>query len=738
MDQIAHHEPERILLVDDNAANLQVLVKTLGDLGHELFVAKSGERALHLARTVNPTVVMLDVMMPGGIDGFEVCRRLKDHPETRDAAVIFLSALDDVEDKVKGLDLGAVDFVTKPFQAKEVVARVRNQITIHRLRRTLKATVGELSRELEVVREISNEANQRAEGPLLGASEAISNLRASIERIADHREPLLLVGAAGSGHEAVARAIHLASSRRARPFFYVNCGTLHAEQAERLLDLSATSSERSEAIAAGGTIFLDQVHQLSPDVQARLAERLAAARVADDDGVQAPPDVRYISYAPTELAVEVGKGTFDGALLRELQAEQLHVPSLAERRDDIPALASYFLKQHAARIGRMVGGIEPESMRRLEAYAWPGSVQELRNLIERRLALASGPLLTMEAHDFEGISLGGYQLLEKLGQGGMGEVWRARHQLLARPAAVKLVRPDPAWSSEHLSEILRRFEREARATANLHSPNTVHLYDFGVDEKDGTFYYVMELLRGLDLGEICRRFGPMPVGRAAMLLRQACRSLAEAHGVGLVHRDIKPANLFVCRLGLELDVLKVLDFGVVKGRLEGEDFHVADGMKLVGTPGFIAPEIVLGNAPTDARADLYALGCVAYLLVTGRPVFKADHPMGLIAKHLTDTPVAPSRVTNEHVPPGLEALIIKSLAKDPEQRPSSALEMAEAFAELERASPWSQERALTWWEDHAPEMLWPSPISYRTQADFDDRQALTQPMTLDDSMTSSG
>jgi eukaryotic-like serine/threonine-protein kinase len=734
MSDPPYDDPERILLVDDNAANLQVLVKTLGDLGHQLYVAKNGERALAIAQSAKPTIVMLDIMMPDGLDGYEVCRLLKENPATRDAAVIFLSALDDVEEKVKGLGLGAVDFVTKPFQAREIVARVRTQITIHRLRRTLKATVAELSRELEVVREMANEANRRVEGPLLGSSEAISSLRESLASCAKDDSPLLLTGAPGSGHEAVARAVHLASERRSNPFFYVNCSTLEADQATSLLGLHyhSVGDELGSpgAIAEGGTVFLDQVHQLLPEIQQVLAVWLRRAREAREKGTEHAPNVRIIAHAFSELAVEVRKGTFAAALLRELQHRHLHVPALRERRDDIPVLAEYYLKQHAARLGRVVEGIEPASMRRLQTYSWPGSVQELRSLVERRLTMTHEPLLTMEPHFFEGIALGGYQLVEKLGQGGMGEVWRAKHQLLARPAAVKLVRPHPAWSTENLVEIQRRFEREARATANLHSPNTVHLYDFGVDETDGTFYYVMELLRGLDLGEMSSRFGPMPAGRVVMLLRQACRSLAEAHGVGLVHRDIKPANLFVCRLGLELDVLKVLDFGVVKGDVTGDQAPTAtEGVRLLGTPGYIAPEMFLGNAPTDARADLYALGCVAYLLLTGSPVFTADHTMGIMAKHITDQPVSPSQLSGEPIPPDLESLILSCLEKDPDSRPNSALDVSEALAVCERALPWTQEHALAWWECHVPEMLWAPPSRRATEESLvETDQPPTQPI----------
>ena len=490
-----NEDQEPVLLVDDNPANLQVLIKALEDLGHKIYAANTSEDALCLARTVQPAVVLVE--MSEELLGYEMCRQLKQDFAARDLAIILLSSLEGMEDKVKDLE---VEVITKPFLSREVQARVKNQLTIRQLRRTLNATVAKLSRELEVVSEMVAEANRRVEGPLLGSSEAIQKLRSQLEALADERAPLLLHGSPGSGQETVARAYHLSSPRRANPFFYVNCASLEPQQAARLFGFN----EETNAVADGGTIFLDHVHQLRSDIQGLLASLLR--RMRETKGVPIL-DIRIVAYAASPLAHEATKGTFDPALLSELQTHPIYVPSLAERREDIPVLAEFFLHQHARRLGCMVEGFAPGAMAQLQEYSWPGSVQELRSLIERRLTVTQEPRLSFEPHCFEGIALGGYQLVERLGQGGMGEVWRAKHRLLARPAAVKLVRPDPTWSQSSLLEIQSRFEREARATAQLHSPNTVHLYDFGVDEADGTFYYVMELLRGLDLGEIVGRFG---------------------------------------------------------------------------------------------------------------------------------------------------------------------------------------------------------------------------------------
>ncbi len=263
--------------------------------------------------------------------------------------------------------------------------------------------------------------------------------------------------------------------------------------------------------------------------------------------------------------------------------------------------------------------------------------------------------------------LGSYRLEEKLGEGGMGEVWRARHRLLARPAAIKLIRPsaarDPrAGASE---EAVRRFEREAQVIARLRSPHTVELFDFGI-AADGAFYYVMELLDGLDADSLLRRFGPTPPERAIYLLRQVCHSLSEAQSCGLVHRDIKPANIFLCRYGEEYDFVKVLDFGIVGAVRDPADtspVHTRENA-VRGTPAFIAPEQAMGTE-VDWRADIYATGCVAYWLLTGQFVFTAETPMGLLLQHAQTPPTRPSARTDQPIPTALDHLVLSCLARTP-------------------------------------------------------------------------
>jgi serine/threonine-protein kinase len=299
--------------------------------------------------------------------------------------------------------------------------------------------------------------------------------------------------------------------------------------------------------------------------------------------------------------------------------------------------------------------------------------------------------------------LGSYTLETRLGAGGMGEVWRAQHQLLARPAAVKLIRPEiVARDPEHQGVMLARFEREAQVTAAMSSPHTVQLYDFGIEQR-GAFYYVMELLNGLDLDALVTRFGALPPARAVHLLRQACDSLGEAHEHGLIHRDVKPANIYVCRYGRRVDFVKVLDFGLVKSRHQGDEADPAltAEQTVGGTPAFIAPEQVTGN-DVDGRADIYSLGCVAYWMITGTFVFKMRSAFETMMMHVRDTPEAPTARTEQPVPAGLERVVLSCLEKEPARRPQTVDELADLLSGLALDDTWTEERAREWWELHLP------------------------------------
>jgi serine/threonine-protein kinase len=297
--------------------------------------------------------------------------------------------------------------------------------------------------------------------------------------------------------------------------------------------------------------------------------------------------------------------------------------------------------------------------------------------------------------------LGSYQLGELLGSGGMGEVYRATHRMLARPAAIKLMRPEMLGGTAERSKLaIARFRREAEVAATLRSPHTVALYDFGQAE-DQTLYFVMELLDGMNLETLVAEKGPVPAARAINILRQVCESLEEAHARGLVHRDIKPANIHIGIVGLRHDVVKVLDFGLVK-RVEGpttrEEPSLETGVGMTpGTPGYLAPEQVKGEA-VDGRADLYALGCVAYYLVTGSLVFDGNTAIDVIGKHLYEEPVRPSKRTSLPIPEAFDDLVLACLAKTPEQRPRDAAALSAALAAIDVDAPWTEGQAKSWWQ----------------------------------------
>ncbi|MBZ0269837.1 serine/threonine protein kinase [bacterium] len=302
--------------------------------------------------------------------------------------------------------------------------------------------------------------------------------------------------------------------------------------------------------------------------------------------------------------------------------------------------------------------------------------------------------------------MGSYQLVEKIGEGGIGEVWKAKHRLLARPAAIKLIRPGMLGSNdETISETAKkRFEREAQATAELQSPHTIELYDFGITDED-TFYYVMEFLNGFDLRSLVEKHGPLPPARVIHLLGQACHSLEDAHSVGFVHRDIKPANIFVCRRGPDFDFVKVLDFGMVKRSTEvhdGDAQLTTEGLT-AGTPAYMAPEAVDRSGTVDERTDIYGLGCVAYWLLTGQLVFEGETPMAMLIQHVKDEAPPPSTRTEIEIPAVLDRVVLDCLAKNPGRRPQTVRELKARLDECALATgTWDRELAERWWTIHAP------------------------------------
>jgi serine/threonine-protein kinase len=301
-------------------------------------------------------------------------------------------------------------------------------------------------------------------------------------------------------------------------------------------------------------------------------------------------------------------------------------------------------------------------------------------------------LNTIRRDAFRARQLGQYRLREKLGIGGFGEIYRAEHAMLKRPCAIKLIRPGVDADAEAVG----RFEREVQATARLSHWNTLEIYDYGRTD-EGVFYYVMELLDGLNLDDLVRRHGPLPPGRAVYLLRQVCAALAEAHAVGLVHRDIKPANIFAARRGGVDDVAKLLDFGLVKSSRVGADAQLTQQGTISGTPAYMPPEQAAGD-PVDPRSDLYALGGVACFLLTGQPPFTGTNSMEVIIAHVRD-PVVPLSLRKPGVPDDLEKIVMRCLEKEPEDRFADAAVLGTALAACACANDWNAERAAQWWKE---------------------------------------
>jgi eukaryotic-like serine/threonine-protein kinase len=310
--------------------------------------------------------------------------------------------------------------------------------------------------------------------------------------------------------------------------------------------------------------------------------------------------------------------------------------------------------------------------------------------------------------------LGQYTLESKIGEGGMGVVWRASHALLRRPTAIKLLQSnrtgDPA---------IKRFEREVQLSASLTHPNSVAIYDYG-RTRDGIFYYAMELLTGTDLERLVGQHGRLPPGRVVHVLTQACGALAEAHDLGLVHRDIKPANILLSPRRNEHEVAKVVDYGLVKSiETDPAQTAITAVSTIFGTPLYMSPEAILTPDAVDGRSDLYALGAVAWFLLVGKTVFRGSSVVEVCAQHLHQTPERPSAVLGQALPADLEELVLACLEKKPEARPPSARALRDRLQQCGCAGQWTTELATAWWHAHGAAQAGHSP------------QAQPQTLTLD-------
>jgi hypothetical protein len=287
--------------------------------------------------------------------------------------------------------------------------------------------------------------------------------------------------------------------------------------------------------------------------------------------------------------------------------------------------------------------------------------------------------------------LGQYKLKRLLGSGGMGEVYLAEHLLMKRPCAIKMIKPEKAGDPR----VLARFEREVRATAKLSHWNNIDIFDYG-RAADGTFYYVMEFLPGMNLGDLVRRFGPLAPERVIHLMRQTCDALAEAHGAGLIHRDIKPANIFAAERGGHKDIAKLLDFGLVKPITNIDQGSLTQEGALTGSPLYMSPEQATGDADPDARSDIYSLGCVMYYLLAGKPVFEDERPMKVLIAHVNQEPAPLSR-GDASMPRDLEDVVLRCLAKNPADRFQNAWELAKALDDCSLSGEWDSQKAHDWW-----------------------------------------
>jgi serine/threonine-protein kinase len=331
------------------------------------------------------------------------------------------------------------------------------------------------------------------------------------------------------------------------------------------------------------------------------------------------------------------------------------------------------------------------------AYPWlPATAAMMWGFAIITCTVISWVIYGLRAEVREARRLGQYVLERKIGEGGMGQVYQARHGMMRRPTAIKLLRPDRAGEVD-----LSRFEREVQLTARLTHPNTITIFDYGRTH-DGVFYYAMELLDGATLQRIVAVDGAQPAGRVVRILTMVCGALSEAHAIGLIHRDIKPANIMLCTQGGERDVVKLLDFGLVKEFEVGRDVTLTGASVIVGTPQYMAPESILAPDTVDARTDIYAVGAVAYYLLAGVDVFDGKSIMEVCAQHLHQEPT-PLSARGLAIPGDLEAVVLACLHKDPNRRPQSALELRRRV-ETCPVEPWDDDKALVWWREYKPDL----------------------------------
>jgi formate hydrogenlyase transcriptional activator len=401
-----------VMIVDDELFNLDVLEQELDTSGYRIVTASSGAEALDNVEKDKPDLILLDIIMPE-IDGYEVCRRLKASDSSKDIPVIFMTALSDVEDKVKAFAAGGLDYVTKPFQSEEVMSRVRVHLELRRTRQQLVDQNQRLQQEIDdhhharqtieyLCDEIKTDFNFEE---IIGESPALKDVLEKLTRVANTGTTVLIQGETGTGKELLARAIHNQSARKQQPLIKVNCAALPRELIESELFgheqgafTGATKQRKGRfELADGGSIFLDEVAELSPEAQAKLLRVLQDKefeRIGGTENINV--DVRIIAATNKDLSAAVTSGSFRQDLFYRLNVFLLTAPALRDRRADIPLLAQHFMNKAATSLGRVFTGLAPQFRREIQHYSWPGNIRELQNVIERSAILSRGPLIELE------------------------------------------------------------------------------------------------------------------------------------------------------------------------------------------------------------------------------------------------------------------------------------------------------------------------------------------------------
>ena len=606
---------DRLLLVDDNPTNLQVLFGALEQEGFELLIAQSGEEALRIAEAAKPQLILLDINMPG-LDGYQTCEKLKASPQTRDSVVIFLSARGAVDDKVRGLELGAVDYIEKPFQFEEVVARIRQHLTTWHRHYSLR------------------HENRKLKSLIDGGFRELNE------------DDVVVLINDGEGDR-----VEFKSTLR---------WNLHTNKPDKKIENACLKTVAAYLNAAGGFLLVgvdDEGHSLGLDTD----------QFANEDKLLLHWNGLMKQYLGVHITPRVRSSILDVSGNRVLVVQTLPASDpVFFRRDNDEA---FFV-----RTGNGTHALKPS---------------EVLRYIEGRSTTQTGKEASTPKPDMNRV--GQYTLGDRIGSGGMGVVYKARHAMLHRPAAIKLLDAPEASDT-----IVERFQREVQLSSQLTHPNTITIYDYG-RRADGDFYYVMEYIDGMTLEQLVKKTGPLSSSRVIHLLTQICGSLAEAHDAGLIHRDIKPANIMVSFRGGLGDFVTVLDFGLVKMVHPSEEPDLTVVGKFFGSSGFISPETVDGNA-VDQRSDLYSLAAAGWFLLTGREVFEGENAFQACLKHVRDKPQRPSELRKQPVDADLEKLIMQCLEKDPEKRPANAHELLQSLAQCQSAGQWSHQSAADWWQ----------------------------------------